>query len=81
MKNIEINIYPVAYVCVNDSVLLDKIYSTFNYQSSGDGQLTYNLESLDEEVEQMEDCELKTTMQGMLSEIGGKAGDILLYAR
>lgn len=81
MKNIEINIYPVAYVCVNDSVLVDEIDSTFNHQSSGDGQLMCNLESLDEEVEQMEDCELKTTMQGMLSEIGGKAGDILFYAR
>jgi hypothetical protein len=71
----------VAYVCVNDSSLLDKIQEKFNCLASGDGQLVFNTDALLSEVEEIDDCELKATMQEIIAKVEGKAGEIYIYAK
>lgn len=81
MNNVEINIFPVAYVCVNDIELLDYIQREFDSLASGDGQVLFSIEELGMRVSEMELSETKTTLEDMLTQVQGKAVDVYFYAR
>jgi hypothetical protein len=51
----KINIYPVAYINVDDSGLLDQIEMMVNSSASGDGQFLVSREYLDEQIKSMEE--------------------------
>lgn len=81
IKGIAINIYPVAYIGLPSSDMLDEIRDELNCSADSNGQLLIDFETLSEEVEQMDDCELRFTLAGILAQIEGKAGDVWFYCR
>jgi hypothetical protein len=81
MKNAEINIYPVAYVCLDDTELLDYITSEFDSLASGDGQVLFSVEEFGVRVNEMEPSETRAALYDILVEIQGKAGEVYFYAR
>jgi len=51
----QINYYPVAYINVDDSGLLDQIEGMLNSCATGDGQFLVSREYLDEQIKSMEE--------------------------
>jgi len=81
MKDIEVTIYPVAYVCVNDLELMDMIRDELNPIAEGDGQVMCNADQLESDLKDMGKGKLKTALKGILKEVNGRAGDVWIYCR
>ena len=80
MKNVEVEIHPVAYVCVDADVLGD-IQNNMGCLADGDGQAILSLEELTSSVADLDAGELKTTLENVVTTIQGKAGDVWFYAK
>ncbi len=81
MEKLEINIYPVAYICVNDDGLLDDIQNNLCCVADGDGQALLSVEELTAGVEETDSCDLKETLENVLVKLTGHSGDVWFYAR
>lgn len=89
MKQYEINMYPVAYINVDNSQLLDQIEMMINSCATGDGQFLVSREYLDEQLKSMEegaeieeggeDKEVFEFLQKIVAELKDFGGDVWFY--
>lgn len=83
----KINIYPVAYVALGSSAFVDWLQQTFNHWAEGDGGLVVSLETIAEELSELEEdknSEFVNLLNTILAEIEkpkNKATDIIFYRR
>jgi hypothetical protein len=80
-NDFKINIYPIAYVCIDNIEIMDYLQSDYDSLCSGDGQLLFNIEELEARLEEMEPSGVKSMIKEILSAVEGKSTDIYFYTR